>query len=138
MRKTLIAIALVALIAMVAGPATAGGKGGGKGKAPTATGTFTWILLNSPDGTPNFGEDVTFEVDSNAYHPSVTLTCYQGGEWVTNETVGFYVGWPWSQVFPLRSWKWTGGAADCVAKLHYTDRRGRQITLDELSFYVSA
>ena len=136
MRKTFIAISLVAVVAVVAGPALAGGKPRGGGGKTTPSGSFTWRLLNSPDGTPNYGEAVTFDVDSNAYHPSVRLTCYQGGVWVTNQTVGFYDGWPWSQEFPLRSWKWTGGAADCVAKLYYLNRRGGEVTLDELSFQV--
>ena len=138
MRKAFIAIALVALVVLVAGPVAAGGRGGGGGKGGTTSGTLDLVLLNSSDGTAHYGQDVTFEVRSAAYHPMVTLTCYQGGDWVTNQTVGFYAGWPWSQVFPLRSWKWASGAADCNAVLYYTDHKGSKRTLDALSFPVYA
>jgi len=74
-------------------------------------------------------------VSSTAAYPSVTLTCYQNGVWVTNQTVGFYPGWAWSQVFPLSSWKWTGGAADCDAVLFYQTSKGQQ-TLATMSFHV--
>src|SRR5262245_8717639 len=39
MRKTFIAIALVAIVALVAGPAMAGGRGGGKGGGKPKPGT---------------------------------------------------------------------------------------------------
>ena len=134
---SLFALAL-AIGAVPAALAAKGGAGAGGGSKPgAATGTFSLVLLNSADGVPNYGEDVTFSVSSNAYHPMVTLTCYQGGaDWVKNQSVGFYAGWPWSQVFNLSSWIWPGGAADCTAKLYYADARGRNQTLATMSFRV--
>jgi hypothetical protein len=141
MRKTFITLALVTVVAIVAGPATAGGNGKGGGGSRRVSGSFSLVLLSSSDSAAHYGQDVTFQVTSNAYHPMVTLTCYPpegGADWLTNQTVGFYSGWPWSQVFPLSSWKWTGGAANCNAELYYTDHKGSKRTLDSLSFPVYA
>lgn len=130
--------ALVLALALV--PAAIAAKGGGNagGKPGAATGSFSLVLLNSTDGLPHYGQDVTFNVTSTAYHPMVSLTCYQGGDWVKNQSVGFYAGWPWSQTFNLSSWKWLGGAADCRAELFYTDSKGAKRTLATMSFPVYA
>ncbi|MGH3081454.1 MAG: hypothetical protein ACRDNH_10030 [Gaiellaceae bacterium] len=128
--------ALVLALALLP-TAIAANRGGGGGKAGSATGSFTLVLLNSTDGLPHYGQDVTFDVTSNAYHPMVRLTCYQNGDWVKNQSVGFYAGWPWSQVFPLSSYKWPGGAADCNATLYYQTNRGEQV-LDTMSFATYA
>lgn len=119
----------------MAAKGSGGGKGGGK--TPTVTGSFSLRLLDSPDTVPNYGENVTFDVSSNATYPMVNLTCYQGGTWVTNQTVGFYPGWAWSQTFPLSSWKWTAGAADCDARLYSQNADGsNQQTLATMTFHV--
>jgi hypothetical protein len=141
-------VTTLALLALVLVPATlaakggqAGGKpGGGGGGGGDTTGSFSLVLHDSnSNGVPNFGESVTFNVTSTAAYPMVTLTCYQDRSvgWVTNQTVGFYPGWVWSQDFPLSSWKWTSGAADCDAVLYYQTRKGNQ-TLDAMTFHVDA
>jgi hypothetical protein len=109
-------LALFLSLSVLAGVAEAG-KGGGNHKTPAGGGTFSLVLLNSTDGLPHYGQNVTFTVSSTVSQPWVNLTCYQKGDWVTNQFVGFYAGYPWSQVFPLATWKWTGGAADCTARL---------------------
>jgi hypothetical protein len=124
------------VLALVLAPAALAGKGRGGGNTGP-TGSFSLVLLNSTDGLPHYGQDVTFNVTSNAYHPMVTLTCYQAGVSVKNQSVGFYPGWPWSQVFPLSSYKWPGGAADCQAKLYYQTKRGEKV-LATMSFHVYA
>jgi hypothetical protein len=136
--RTLVSLATVAIALTVASPAFAakqsarpGGGGGG------ATGSFSLVLKNSTDGVPHYGQAVTFKVTSSTAYPSVNLTCYQNGDWVTNQSVGFYPGWAWSQDFPLSSWKWTSGAADCTATLSYQTSKGQQ-TLATLSFHVYA
>jgi hypothetical protein len=116
---------------------TGGGHHGGGGGGSTYTGSFSLVLLDSTDGLAHYGQNITFDVSSTAAYPSVTLTCYQNGDWVTNQTVGFYPGWAWSQVFPLSSWKWAGGAADCDAVLFYQTNKGQQ-TLASMSFHVYA
>lgn len=132
-RVTHVASALFLVAAIALAPAALAGKGGKPG-APT--GSFSLVLLDSPDALPNYGENVTFNVTSTAYHPMVNLTCYQNGDWVKNQSVGFYAGWPWSQTFNLSSWKWLGGAADCSAELYYTDSKGANRTLATMSFPV--
>ena len=142
-RRKVLAVAALAVAALTvagsSGPALAakggaGGKGGGKN---SATGSFRLVLLDSTDGLAHYGQQVTFDVTSTATYPMVTLTCYQAGEWVTNQTVGFYPGWPWSRTFPLSSWKWTGGAADCDARLYSQNSDGStQQTLATMTFHV--
>jgi hypothetical protein len=112
-----ITLALV-LVALVVVPAALAGKGGGgKPKLTSPTGSLGLVLLDSTDGLPHHGQNVTFAVSTTVMEPWVQLTCYQGGDWVTNQFVGFYAGYPASQEFPLASWKWTSGAADCDARL---------------------
>jgi hypothetical protein len=130
---TVLAFGLVLVLtpAAFAGKPSKPAAGGGTGSS------LTFSLLDSPDALPNFGENLKFTVNTSAARPYVNLKCYQGGDWVTNQTVGFYAGYPWSQVFPLSSWKWTSGAADCTARL-YTSTSKRTTTLATLSFHVYA
>ncbi len=134
-------LALLALVLVPAALAAKGGNGGGKGGGGKpgggATGTFSLVLVNDTNrnGLPNYGDSVTFAVSSNVSQPWVQLTCYQGADWVTNQYVGFYPGYPWSQVFALSSWKWTSGAADCNARL-FDGSSGT--TLATMSFHVYA
>lgn len=131
-------VVLIVMLAVIPAALAGKGKTGGGGKPAAFTGSFELVPLNSTDGLLHYGQDVTFDVTSNAYHPMVTLTCYQGADWVKNQSVGFYAGWPWSQIFNLSSWKWPGGAADCTAALYYTDARGRNRTLATVGFHVYA
>jgi len=138
-----LSLAVVALaLVPAAGLAARGGNTGTGGGKPSGgvTGSFSLVTHDSnANGVPNYGESVTFNVTSTASYPMVTLTCYQdrSAGWVTNQTVGFYPGWVWSQDFPLSSWKWPGGAADCDAVLYYQTRKGNQ-TLDATTFHVDA
>jgi hypothetical protein len=138
---TLITALIFGLVAGAAFAAKGGNSahtnGHNGGHASSVTGTFSLVLVTDQngDGQPNWGDSVTFDVSSTAAYPEVTLTCYRSGDWVTNQTVGFYDGWPWSQVFPLSSWRWTGGAADCDAVLFYQTKKGNQ-TLATMSFHV--
>jgi hypothetical protein len=130
---------LVLALALALAPAAFAGKGGkpGAGGGGGTGASLTLVLLDSTDGLPHFGQNVTFKVSTSATRPYVNLTCYQGGDWVTNQTVGFYAGYPWSQNFPLSSWKWTGGAADCTARLYTSTKRGTT-TLATLNFHAYA
>jgi hypothetical protein len=117
----LIAMLIVGLMAGTAFAAKGGGKPGGG-----ATGTLAVVMVKDLNGNqaPNYADTITFNVSSTADMPMVNLNCTQNGDWVTNQSVGFYDGWPWSQNFPLETWKWTGGAADCTATLYYQNRKG--------------
>jgi hypothetical protein len=103
-----------------------GGGGGQKGGGSTATGggslSLVMVADMNGDGLPNWGDTVTFTISTTATdQPHVSLTCSQNGVVVYGAQSGFYDGypWPWTQNMNLASQSWTGGAADCVAKLYY-------------------
>lgn len=144
-------VALAGLIAalslsLVAGSAFAG-KGGGAagtggkhgGGTTTYSGSFSLVLLNSTDGVPHYGQQITYNVTSNAPYYFVETDCSQAGIVVYQQVAGFYVGWPWSKVFTLQSAAWTGGAADCTAVLYssQSDGSNRQ-NLATMGFHVYA
>ncbi len=106
----------------------------------TSTSSLTLVLLNSTDGVPHWGQQVTFNVSTTATtQPNVSLNCYQNGALVYGAVSGFYAGypWPWTQVFTLSSPSWTGGPANCTAALYYFGGR-KTITLTTLSISVVA
>ena len=136
------ALAAAAIVAAAAAtrPAGAAGKGGG-GKAPRGTtSTMQMEVLTGGDQIPNWGEQVTFHVSTNATtEPHVDLTCSQGGTLVYSATTGYYASypWPWTQDMTLSSQMWTGGDAACSARLYMFDG-SRTYTLASLSFTAYA
>ena len=63
----------------------------------------------------------------------------QGGTVVYQQDIGFYPGWPWSQDFTLMSYAWTGGAADCSARLYSSLSDGsNQQTMATMLFTAAA
>ena len=137
MTRRRIALAAAAALVLAVVPQALAGKKPGQPAGGSSTPPLALMLLDSTDNLAHFGGNVTFKVNTSVSKPFVNMKCYQNGDWVTNQTVGFYPGYPWSQVFPLSSWKWTGGAADCTAKLYYTSGR-KTITLATLSFHAYA
>jgi hypothetical protein len=142
MRKAFIAVALVTVVAIVAGPATAGGngRGGGKGggKPSSGGGTISLVLLESTDGLAHHGQDVTFNVSTTATdRPFVALNCYQDGVWVYAASAGFFPDYPWSTNFTLSN-DWFTSAGDCSARLYMTKDGSRSTTLATLDFHVYA
>ena len=126
------------VIALVLTPAALAAKGRGGGGSAGVTGSLTLKMVTDRNGDrlPNWNDEVTFDVSSNAGYPMVNLQCYQGSTLVQNQTVGFYVGWPWSKVFPLSDWyMWPSGGAECTATLYYQTRKGN-VTLGTYSFRV--
>ncbi len=144
-RTFLIGLAMATVLATVTTGAAVAGRcdhgnnphcaGGGSGTG--AGGTVSLVMVNDTNGNglPNYGDSVTFNVSTTVSQPWVQLTCYQGGDWVVNQYVGFYAGYPWSQIFPLYSWKWTSGAADCDARLFDGSNNA---TLATMTFHVDA
>jgi hypothetical protein len=132
----LVAAALtLALSLSFATPAFAkGGHGGGGGGSGS---TVSLVLVDSVDGMAHTGQLVTFAVTTSATaSPFVSLNCYQGGVWVYTASAGFFAAYPWSKNFTLSSTSWTGGDADCTARL-YSSRDGtRTTTLATTSFHV--
>ena len=136
MRKTFIALALVTVVALVAGPATAGGNGGnGGGKPSGGGGTISLVLLESTDGVAHYNQWIRFNVYTTATtEPWVNLKCYQGGALVAQGSEGYFERALSDGNFRLNSPMWTGGEADCTAYL----RTPRKAILASTSFHVYA
>jgi hypothetical protein len=127
------------LVVLVSGTAFAG-KGGGKGGATTGGGTVTMAMSvdNNGNGTPNWADSVTYAVSTTATtQPYVSTVCKQGRMLVLSTSAGFFAGysWPSAQVVPLKTDRWTGGAADCTATL-YSMNGGTRTNLATLPFHV--
>jgi hypothetical protein len=113
---------------------------GGNGHVQTTNSSLSPVLLNSTDGLPHWGQQVTFNVSTTATtEPNVSLNCYQNGSLVYGAVAGFYPSypWPWTQIFTLSSPSWTSGAADCTASLYYFSGK-KTVTLATLRFGVYA
>jgi hypothetical protein len=130
-RITIVAT-LVALA--VAAPTALAGKGGIKGRAGSGgTSALAVALVDDANGNGslNWGDTMTLSVSTTATDaPWVEVACYQGGTLVYSAWAGFWAGYPGSQLMPLRSPAWTGGAADCIATLN--------TSLASLDFHVDA
>ncbi len=104
------------------------------------TSSVAVVLLNSTDGLPHYGQQITFRVSTTVTdRPYVKLDCYQDQVWVYDQWAGFFPDFPWTymQTFPLSNGMWTSGAADCTATLYYYGGKGtKNITTN--NFHVSA
>ncbi len=84
-----------------------------------------------------FGQEVTFTVDSRTERPWVNARCYQDGEWVYGQWHGLFDGYRTEPVFTLGPTpRWTGGDAECVAEVGYFGRNGRFRVEAEMAFAV--
>jgi hypothetical protein len=143
--RFIIVLATAAILASVATSgafAARGGGAGGKGHNGGSTsggGTISLVLLNSTDGLPHYGQQVTFTVSATFSQPYVNLNCYQGTTWVSGEWGGFYAGSAYDQTFGLGpSNSWAGGAADCKADLVEWTAKGSLVVRASTSFHVEA
>jgi hypothetical protein len=135
--KVLLTTALAAAVAVGVSAPAANAKGP---RTTSSTAGLELVVVSGPDSTPNWGEQITFNVSQTATaEPHVDVVCSQGGATVYSATTGYYASypWPWTQVMTLSSQTWTGGAADCTAKLYYFDGRKTPV-LKTLSFAVGA
>jgi hypothetical protein len=106
----------------------------------TTSSGLTLVLVNSTDGLPHWGQQVTFSVSTTATsYPYVSLNCYQNNSLVYSASAGFFPSYPWpgSQIMPLSSPTWTSGAASCTAALWYQSGK-RDLTISTLTFKVYA
>jgi hypothetical protein len=88
---------------------------------------------------PSYGGQITFDVSTTETNrPYVNVRCYQGGVFVYDDWAAFWAGAPQSDAFTLSSGYWTGGAADCTARLVAFDKQGREQTLASTAFHVNA
>lgn len=114
--------------------------GGGGTTSGGSGGTISLVLLNSTDGLPHFGQNVTFNVSTTATtRPWVTLKCYVGGTLVDKDSNGIFAG-SLDQIFTLGGTQlWQSGAGDCTATLENWDaysKNGSITTLASMSFHV--
>jgi hypothetical protein len=132
-------IAAVGALCLALAPAALAAKGAAGGKPGTGgTGSVSLVLMNSTDGLPHYGQQVTFSVSTTATdRPYVNLDCTQGGTVVYSNQVGYYPSYPWVQYFTLSSSYWTGGNASCKATLEYWNGRSWS-SLTSISFQVYA
>lgn len=142
MRRIVIALLATAAAAAVAVVVVAPSAASASGRRKPAGGTSTISLrvVSGPDSTPNWGEQITFDVSTTAtQYPYVDVACRQNGTTVYGATTGYFASypWPWTQVMTLESQSWTGGAADCTATLYALN--GKRIdVLATLDFHVDA
>ena len=133
-RRVAAVVATSACVLLLSGgPAGAGGR-------TTGSSSLKLVALDSTDGVPHWGQQVTFEVTTTATdRPQVSLNCYQGSTHVYTMFTGYWpeYKWPWTQIMTLKSDVWTGGAADCVAEMYYSSGR-KTVTGATLSFHVEA
>ena len=133
-------IALVLALALV--PAAFAGKGkpgGGGGGGSSSLSLVLSTDLNS-NGVPNWDDTITYNVSTTATSgPQVSTACYQDGALVLQGNAAFYDGNPFAymDLVKLATGAWTGGSADCTAKMYYMSGK-RTITLATLAFHVDA
>lgn len=151
MGRLLVGIALVVAVTSIIGNSTlstapVAAKSGSaapvaaKSSGTSSTSNLSLVLLNSTDGLPHWGQNVTFSVATTVTtEPYVSLDCSQNGAIVYGASAGFFPSYPWpgSQIFPLSSPSWTGGGASCTATLYYVNGK-RTITLKTLNVQVYA
>jgi hypothetical protein len=131
--RTILTLVATSLLLAVS-PALAG--------TPKSTSSISLVMFSaSAIGTgAHWGNQVTFAVSTNATdRPYVLLNCYQDGGWVYAAQAGFYPSYPFAQGFTLASTAWTGGAADCTARLGTLNPYGTKFReLASTRFHVSA
>ena len=133
-------IASTGVLCLALAPAAQAAKGGGGGSGgTTSTSSISLVVLNSPDGLPHQGGEVTFDVSTTATtQPYVNLMCYQNGVLVAEGWEGYFAGALNSSYnFVLASGAWQSGDADCTAWLDMHTKRGWQ-HLASTSFHVYA
>ena len=129
---------LAGALAFASPAVAAGGKSGGASTSsislaqPGAT-----LAAASATSWPRYGDVVTFNVSTGATDAFVNLNCYQGGTLVSETWEGFFDGALGDRMFGLYSPMWTGGGADCTARL-VSYAGGRWKPLASTGFSVQA
>jgi hypothetical protein len=107
--------------------------------------SYTVSTDRNGDGLANWDDTITWSETSNYTDPGgsgpwISVACYQNSTLVYSGTTGFGPGypWPWTKDMQLQSTSWTGGAADCSAKLYYYSGHNKYPVLATLSFHVNA
>jgi hypothetical protein len=131
----LLVLALAVVPAALAGKGKPTGGGGGSNSLSLVLSTD-----QNGNGQPNWGDTITYNVSTTATSgPQVSTACYQNGVLVLHADAAFYAGNPFAYMdwLQLTSGMWTGGAADCTARMYYASHKGTA-TLATLNFHVDA
>jgi hypothetical protein len=135
--KRAIGVFVIATL-LVVGPAAFVGLAKGRHSGVSAT-SLEVVNVDPTDTVNNYGDTITFTVDTNATsYPFVALVCFQGEDMVYSKTVGIFPDYSWSQNFLLSSAWWSGGAADCTASVYYFTSNGRERTVASLAVPIAA
>jgi hypothetical protein len=128
MRKhTIVALGSFVAMLVVAGIATA---------AKPSSSLSLMVVGTAAPAQPSYGGQITFDVATNETdQPYVNVRCYQGAAFVYDNWGSFANGAQPS--FSLSSNYWTGGAANCTARLVTYDKQGRQRDLATTTFQVA-
>jgi len=134
-----LAVSLALVPVALAGKPGGGGGGGGTG------GTISLVMVNdlNGNGTPNYGDTVTFAVStSSTTQPYVTVKCYQGSTLVYQQSAGIFAI-SLNQNFVLgQTTAWQGGgAATCTGTLQNWSsysKHGSVTNLASMNFNVGA
>ena len=133
MKKLLVTAAIVGLVAVIAGPVAAAGKGGS---------SITLVRLGGAGARltddPVFGEQVTFDVStSRTDFPWVQNLCWQDGRLVYEQWHGLWSGYYRDPIFTLGPTpSWDGGAATCEGRLVRQANGGAMQTLAKTTYQV--
>jgi hypothetical protein len=102
----------------------------------------------SAPAAPAYGSQVTFNVQTGAQQPWVSVACSQNGTGVYGQYWGFWNGYSPSAitstmaangVFTLGPTAlWSSGSAACVATLYSVSKNSKQTTLATLRFTANA
>jgi hypothetical protein len=131
---------IVAVLLLVTASAALAAAGGGKSSSSSISLQLMAAPTASSSTSPSYGQDVTFNVSTNATtQPFVHVKCFQSGSLV-------YEAWQsWAngpQSFTLGGTiAWQSGAADCTAYLENWDsysKNGKITVLAATSFHVNA
>lgn len=104
-------------------------------KPPQGTSTITLRMVKDANGsgTPNYGDIVTFDVQTTeTAHPWVTLRCFQNGVLLAQESNRMDLGVQGEFTLgpsPL----WQSGAADGVASLESWDTYSKNRKVSEIT-----
>jgi len=136
----LIASMVVVLVAGTAFAGKGGKPGGGSTSGGGGTVTMQVAVDNGGDGAANWSDSVTYLVSTTATaSPYVSTTCRQSKTLVLSTSAGFFASYPWpsAQVVPLKTDRWTSGAADCTAQLYMMNGSTKSV-LSTITFHVGA
>ena len=139
LKRTLVAIAgLTLAFSLITSDVALAGRPGGGGSSSSS---ITLVVL--ADGQPagldvgaRYGDQVTFNVTTDASNPFVNLRCYQNGVLVAEGWEGFFEGALGDRIFTLWSPRWVSGAADCTASVSVYSKR-RWTSLASVAFHVA-